>query len=124
MTRINNSTNKLDATDTVQDLSHDCAAAVQGGADKMLRLFKHADYQGQALTTFPVDQPNLLNLPVYGGAFNDQVSSIENGSDYTWEFFTHSNYQGSSFRVKPGQDLNYVGSYFNDKISSFRRVFS
>ncbi|MBD0299229.1 MAG: peptidase inhibitor family I36 protein [Nitrososphaera sp.] len=111
MSTINNQTKGLFAIDSVEDLSHDSAAAIQGG----IFVWDGANFTG------PVrDLQASRNLVAQG--FNDKISSIRNNTRRTWEFFTNANFTGSRLTVRPGQSLGNLGPTFNNKISSMRSI--
>jgi hypothetical protein len=110
MSTINNQTKDLFAIDSVEDLSHDSAAAIQGG----ILVWDGANFTG--LRRDLQASPNLLRE-----RFNDQISSIRNNTQRTWEFFTNANFTGRRFSLRPGQQFANLGS-FNNQISSMRSV--
>ncbi len=111
MSTINNQTKGLFAIDTVEDLSHESAAAIQGG----ILVWDPANFAGR-----PRDLQASRNLIFQG--FNDKISSIRNNTQKTWAFYTNANFTGSVLRVRPGQALGNLGPLFNNKISSMRSL--
>jgi len=110
MSTINNQTNGLFAIDTVEDLSHDSAAAIQGG----IFVWDGANFTGARRDLQA--SPNLIRQ-----GFNDKISSIRNNTQKTWIFHTKPNYKGLGFSLRPGQQLNNLGS-FNNQISSMKSI--
>jgi hypothetical protein len=110
MSTINNQTKGLFALDTVEDLSHDSAAAIQGG----ILVWDGANFTGPRR-----DLQASSNLIRQG--FNDKISSITNNTQKTWAFYTNANFTGPFFLLRPGQGRGNLGS-FNNQISSMRSV--
>jgi hypothetical protein len=110
MSTINNQTKGLFAIDTVEDLSHESAAAIQGG----IFVWDGANFAGPRRDLQA--SPNLIRQ-----GFNDKISSITNNTRRTWEFFTNANFTGRRFSLQPGQRIGNLGS-FNNQISSMRSV--
>ena len=110
MSTINNQTKGLFAIDTVEDLSHDSAAAIQGG----IWVWDGANFSGAMR-----DLQQSSNLIRQG--FNDKISSITNNTNRTWAFYTNANFTGRSFSIKPGQRFANLTS-FSNQISSLRPV--
>jgi hypothetical protein len=111
MSTINNQTKGLFMIDTVEDLSHDSAAAIQGG----IYVWDGDNFAGGGRELQA--SPNLIRQ-----GFNDRISSISNGTNRTWEFFTNANFTGSRLIVRPFQIARNLGPTFNNKISSMRPV--
>ncbi len=111
MSTINNQTKGLFAIDTVEDLSHESAAAIQGG----IKVWEARDFKGR-----------FRNLPASSDLtrqrFNDKIASIHNNTRNTWEFFTNPNFTGNSFRLKPGERYGQLGRFYERQISSMRPV--
>ena len=110
MSTINNQTKGLFALDTVEDLSHDSAAAIQGG----ISVWDGANFTGPV--TNLQASPNLVRQ-----GFNDQISSITNNTKKTWAFYSNANFSGSVVRLQPGQRAGRLGPIDN-KISSMRSL--
>ena len=110
MSTINNQTKGLFAIDSVEDLSHDSAAAIQGG----IFVWDGANFTGPRRDLQA--SPNLIRQ-----GFNDKISSITNNTKKTWEFFTNANFSGRRFILRPGQRSGNLAS-FNNQISSLRSV--
>jgi hypothetical protein len=110
MSTINNQTKGLFAIDSVEDLSHDSAAAIQGG----IFVWDGANFTGPRRDLQA--SPNLTRQ-----GFNDKISSIFNNTRNTWAFYTNANFTGRVFRLPPGQRLGNLGA-FNNQISSMRSV--
>jgi hypothetical protein len=111
MSTINNQTKGLFAIDTVEDLSHDSAAAIQGG----ILVWDRANFAGESRNL-----QASRNLDLQG--FNDKISSISNNTRKTWVFYTDAGFTGSSFLLRPGQVIRNLGVAFNNKISSMRSI--
>jgi len=113
MSNINNQTNNLYTIDTVQDLSLESAAAIQGGA--AVELYNDSNFRRPLVFT----DRGTANV---GERVNDRVTSIVI-NEGVWEFFTDSNFRGVSTRLKKGRYANIgLGLIPNDSITSFRRV--
>ena len=110
MSTINNQTEGLFVLDTVEDLSDDSAAAIQGG----ISVWPGANFTGQRKDLQA--SPNLVKQ-----GFNDQISSITNNTQKTWAFYANANYSGSTFSLKPGQRVGNLGPVDN-KISSLKSL--
>lgn len=114
MSNINNQTKDLFALDTVRDLDHESAAAIQGG----IQLYADANFQGALLPTNAIG--DLSQVP---GNLNDQTSSIINDTDKVWQFCTDANFGGQCTTLDPGfsfPDLN--GTVYQDSISSYKSL--
>jgi len=111
MSTINNQTKGLFAIDTVEDLSHESAAAIQGG----ILVWDGANFSGPRKGLRPSS-----DLTRQG--FNDIISSIDNNTRHTWEFFTNANFTGRSLRLKPGERWGQLGRFYNNQFSSLRIV--
>ena len=113
MSNINNQTNNLYTIDTVQDLSQESAAAVQGGA--ALELYDDSDFRKLLVVT----NANTRNV---GNDVNDRITSIVVNQG-RWRFYTDSNFRSVSADLGPGRYPNIgLGIIRNDSISSFRRI--
>ncbi len=113
MSNINNQTNNLYTIDTVQDLSQESAAAIQGGA--AVELYADSNFRNRMVST---DR----GTPNVGRGVNDRTTSIVINQG-VWEFYTDTNYRGVSTRLGRGRYANIgLGTIPNDSISSFRRV--
>jgi hypothetical protein len=110
MSTINNQTEGLFVLDTVEDLSDDSAAAIQGG----ISVWQGANFTGPARNLEA--SPDLVKQ-----GFNDQISSIHNNTQKTWAFYANANYSGSTFSLKPGQRAGNLGPVDN-KISSLKSL--
>lgn len=113
MSNINNQTNNLYTIDTVQDLSQESAAAIQGGA--AVELYDDSNFRKRLVST----DSGTRNV---GNNVNDRVTSIVINQG-RWRFYTDSNFRGVSADLGPGRYPNIgLGIIPNDSISSFRRV--
>ncbi|MEH2415958.1 beta/gamma crystallin-related protein [Nostoc sp.] len=113
MSNINNQTQNLYSIELVQDLDHEAAATVTGGASA--QVFTDANFSGTPSTIFDYDvslfDPNV---------FNDRISSIKVYSG-EWTFWSDANYSGSGLTFGPGEYSNiadYYGGKYNDVFSS------
>lgn len=111
MSTINNQTKGLFAIDTVEDLSHDSAAAIQGG----IWVWDRANFTGPMR-----DLQASRNLTAQG--FNDKISSIHNNTGRDWRFYTGANFTGRVLLVPNRMAINLLKPPFNNKISSMRPV--
>ena len=109
MSTINNQTKGLFAIDTVEDLSHESAAAIQGG----IFVWDGANFTGPRRDLQA--SPNLTRQ-----GFNDKISSIHNNTGRSWLFYTGANYTGRVLLVLNRKAINHLGPDFNNKISSMR----
>jgi hypothetical protein len=129
-----NQTQDMFALDTVQDLDNETAATCSGGigylnsGDPDVILYQHARFQGASLGLNAATGDGLPNFGTRDGnggggdnGFNDQTSSIRVLKG-TWEFFSSSNYGGERLTLGPGSSVEYVGSRFNDRFTSARRI--
>lgn len=115
MTTINNSINDLYAISSVQDLSCNSAATVQGGA---VEFYTDADFRGAV--GHSAEGVLFGNLPLMAnGWFHDSISSIKNNTNRTLVVCTDVNLGGSRKYLRSGQHMSWVGHQLNDKISSF-----
>jgi hypothetical protein len=105
-----NQTNNLYTIDTVQDLSQESAAAIQGGAE--IIVYRDANFRGNALK---LTGNNANSQYQFRGAFNNSISSIKVLSG-TWEFFTNSDRTGLAQTLKPG-NYSRLDPQMNDTIS-------
>ncbi|WP_375473239.1 beta/gamma crystallin-related protein [uncultured Nostoc sp.] len=111
MSNINNQTQDLYSIELVQDLSHEAAAAVSGGAD--LELFDDDNF-GKLLVQTNEGTGNV------GNDVNDRISSIVVNAG-VWRFWTDSQFRGLSADLEPGRYAN-IGVGFSDSITSFQRI--
>lgn len=108
-----NQTNNLYTIDTVQDLSQESAAAIQGGA--AVELYNDSNFRRPLVST-------NAGTPNVGNNVNDRTTSIVI-NEGVWRFYTDSNYRGVSADLRPGRYANIgLGIIPNDSISSFRRI--
>jgi hypothetical protein len=104
-------TKEVEATLAVEELDNEVAAAIQGGCD--LQIYKHAN---------GIDWLNDIDesRTSLSSNANDKISSVRVGVG-RWIFYEHANYGGRSWEAPRGK-LSNVPSWFNDKISSIRRI--
>ncbi|MEH2358487.1 beta/gamma crystallin-related protein [Nostoc sp.] len=113
MSNINNQTQDLYSIELVQDLDHETAAAVSGGA--ALELYDDSNF-GNLLVQTNQGTGNV------GDNVNDRITSIV-VNEGTWRFFTDSQFRGVSADLGPGRYANIgLGIIPNDSISSFQRI--
>ncbi|MEH2359041.1 beta/gamma crystallin-related protein [Nostoc sp.] len=113
MSNFNNQTQDLYSIELVQDLDHEVAASVSGGA--ALELYRDSDFQNPIFFTDG-------GYSYIGDASNDQVSSIR-VNEGTWAFYSDANFQGTRSTLGPGE-YPFTGNLDvgNDSISSFSRL--
>lgn len=80
-----------------------------------ITVFADLYFRGKS-ATYRQDVPNLEPL-----GFNDMISSLRVGRGEQWEVCEHINYKGRCVVVS-GDERDLRGNYWNDIISSFRRV--
>jgi hypothetical protein len=106
-------TKQVEATLAVEELDNEVAAAIQGGS--ALTLYRHAngnDWLGSFDTSLSALSSNA----------NDQISSVHVNYGSGWRFYEHANYGGGFLDfTTPG--LHNLPSWFNDTISSWKRLF-
>lgn len=108
-----NQTNNLYTIDTVQDLSQESGAAIQGGA--AVELYNDSNFRRRMVST-------NAGTPNVGNNVNDRTTSIIINQG-VWRFYTDTNYRGVSADLRPGRYPNIgLGIIPNDSISSFRRI--
>jgi hypothetical protein len=112
MTKINNQSKSLFNIEAVEDISLESAASYSGG----IRVYTDANFGGFVRTAKGVSDLTQVE----GGFFNDKISSIKNDTDKRWAFYTDAGYNGDRFSLEPGQTTTFVGTRFNDSISSYR----
>ena len=113
MSNINNQIQDLYSIEAVQDLSHETAAAVSGGA--ALELYDDSNFRKLLVQTND-------GTPNVGERVNDRITSIV-VNEGVWRFYTDSQFRGVSADLGPGRYPNIgLGIIPNDSISSFRRI--
>jgi hypothetical protein len=112
MTKINDQFQSLLNIEAVEDISLESATSYSGG----IRVYTDANFGGFVRTAKGVSDLTQVE----GGFFNDKISSIKNDTDKTWAFYTDAGYNGDRFSLEPGQTTTFVGTRFNDSISSYR----
>jgi hypothetical protein len=105
-----NQTNNLHTIDTVQDLSQESAAAIQGGAEMI--VYTDANFRGNSVRLSANDANTQRQLI---GKFNNSISSIKILSG-TWQFFTNNDRSGLAQTLGPG-NYNRLDPRMNDTIS-------
>ncbi|MEH2358488.1 hypothetical protein [Nostoc sp.] len=110
MSNINNQTQDLYSIELVQDLDHEAAATVTGGA---LVLTTDADGEGTR-RTFTGNNRTL-------GSFNNETSWFDLEGNRDWFVYTGQNFSGRRGIVRAGTSANF-NSTFNDNIESARPV--
>jgi Beta/Gamma crystallin len=116
MTKTANKFNSLAQIAFVEDIDQETAANYSGGAG--VTLFQDINLGGSNANFGGVGVGS--GIPYVGDTWNDRASGVT-VSEGTWEFYTDSEYRGDKF-VVPSGSYGWLGNFFNDKISSFRRV--
>jgi hypothetical protein len=116
MSKINNQSNSLYNIECVQDISHESAAAISGGALETtdVILYSEPDALGYEFGS----NQKIEDLSVFG--FNDATGSIFVSNDQTWRFYENTNFEGDYRDVGPGEFVN-IGD-FGMTISSFQAI--
>ncbi|MDZ7990745.1 MAG: peptidase inhibitor family I36 protein [Nostoc sp. EfeVER01] len=114
MSHINNQTQDLYSIELVQDLDHEAAATVSGGA---LRLYNGFNFQGQGKVLTGADKN--LGIPPGVSGFNNKASSYWVTGLKNWIVYTGNSYNGQSKLLVAGTKGNFSG-IFNDNIQSAR----
>ncbi|MCC5613997.1 beta/gamma crystallin family protein [Nostoc sp. CHAB 5836] len=113
MSNINNQTQDLYSIEAVQDLSHETAAAISGGA--ALELYDDSNFRRLLVQT----NQGTRNV---GDRVNDRITSIV-VNEGVWRFYTDSQFRGVSADLGRGRYANIgLGIIPNDSITSFRRI--
>ncbi|MBW4510793.1 MAG: beta/gamma crystallin family protein [Scytonematopsis contorta HA4267-MV1] len=115
MLDISNQSQKLYSIDGVQDLSHESAAAISGGAD--VTLYSDKRFRGKSREIN--DGQRKL------GGFDNITSSIKVDGKINkkvWRFYKDPDFKGASFDIGPGQSLSHLPAGFNNRISSLRSI--
>ncbi len=115
MSNISNQSQNLYSIDGVQDLSHESAAAVSGGAD--VTLYSGQDFRGRSRGINDGQQrlgnfDNITSSVKVDGKVNKKV----------WRFYKDPGFRGASFDVGPGQSRSSLPPGFNNNISSLRSI--
>ncbi|MDZ8258228.1 hypothetical protein [Nostoc sp. ChiQUE01b] len=98
MSHINNQTQDLNSIELVQDLDHEAAATVSGGA-----LYLSDYYYGKGeKREYTGDSYSL-------GSFNSKASWYENTGDKDWYIYSNENYQGEAYVLKAHTKGNFYG---------------
>jgi hypothetical protein len=116
MSKINNQSNSLYNIECVQDISHESAAAISGGALETtdVTLYSEPDALGYQFGS----NKKIENLGDFG--FNDATVSIFVSNDQTWRFYENANFEGNFIDVGPGEFVN--AGDFGMQISSFQAI--
>jgi hypothetical protein len=113
MSNINNQIQDFYSIEAVQDLSHETAAAISGGA--ALELYDDSNFRKRLVET----NDGTANV---GNDVNDRITSIVVNAG-VWRFYTDSQFRGVSADLRPGRYANIgLGIIPNDSISSFQRI--
>ncbi|MEH2233047.1 MAG: hypothetical protein V7K71_26020 [Nostoc sp.] len=99
----------LYSIEAVQDLDHEAAATISGGA---LDFSDKKDGKGARLNNIGSPRPSL-------GNFNDKASWYEVTGKRDWIAYTGVKFTGKSRRLKAGTKGNFTGPFNND-IASVR----
>jgi hypothetical protein len=104
-------TKQVEATLAVEELDNEVAAAIQGGYD--MEVYRHIGGR---------DRLGSFNFgrDVLSSDANNQISSVLVNAG-RWRFFEYPNYLGRFWTVTT-RGRHDVPSWFNDKISSIRRI--
>lgn len=116
MTKIDNQSKSLYNIVVVEDIDHESAAAISGGALKAtdVTLYSESDLYGAQFSS----NKKIEDLTEFG--FNDATGSITIRNDKAWRFYEDVNFGGKYIDVGPGQSVN-TGD-FGMKISSFKAL--
>ncbi len=116
MTKINKQSISLYNIQAVEDIDHEAAAAISGGAVTVtdVTLYSESNKQG---FRFPSNK-KIEDLRDFG--FNDATGSITVSNDKTWRFYEDINFEGKYIDVGPGKTVN-TGD-FGQEISSFKAL--
>ncbi|MEH1940495.1 MAG: hypothetical protein V7L01_09800 [Nostoc sp.] len=95
--------------EAVQDLSHEAAATISGGA---LDLSDKKNGEGAR-------QNNIINARRSLGSFNNKATWYEVTGRRDWIVYTGENFTGASRRLKAGTKGNFTGP-FNNNIASVK----
>ncbi|MEH2456405.1 peptidase inhibitor family I36 protein [Nostoc sp.] len=109
MSNINNQTQDLYSIELVQDLDHEAAATVTGGA---LNLYTDFGFQGKHIV-LTKSTPNL-------GSYDDRDASYVVTGNSNWEIFSATNYTGIARRLIAGTSGNFTGIFHNNVQSALR----
>jgi hypothetical protein len=113
MTKINKQSISLYNIEAVEDIDHESAAAIQGGA--AVELFADSNFRNRMVST----DRGSANV---GDGVNDRTTSIKI-NEGKWRFYTDSNFRGVSTDLGPGEYSNIgLGTIPNDSITSFERI--
>ncbi|OYD95805.1 hypothetical protein CDG76_12845 [Nostoc sp. 'Peltigera membranacea cyanobiont' 210A] len=99
----------LYSIEAVQDLSHEAAATISGGA---LDLSDKRGGEGRRVN-------NIANTQRSLGGFNNKASWYEVTGNRDWLVYTGENFTGTFKRLKAGTKGNFTGS-FNNNIASVK----
>ncbi|MBN3876373.1 MULTISPECIES: hypothetical protein [unclassified Nostoc] len=94
----------LYSIEAVQDLSHEAAATISGGA---LDFSDKKDGEGRRLN-------NIANARRSLGSFNNKATWYEVTGTRDWIAYTGENFTGKSRRLKAGTKGNFTGPFNND----------
>ena len=116
MSKINNQSKSLYNIEFMEDIDHESAAAISGGALEVtdVTLYSESDQQGVPFNT----SKKIEDLSEFG--FDDATGSITITNDKTWRFYEDANFQGRYRDVGPGQSVN--AGDFGMKISSLEAL--
>ncbi len=117
MSKINNQSNSLYSIECVQDIDHESAAAISGGAAVLVTdvtLYSESDQQGFLFGS----NKAIEDLTEFG--FDDATGSITVANDKAWRFYSDANFQGDYIDVGAGESVN--AGDFGWEISSFQAI--
>jgi hypothetical protein len=112
MSSINNRVNDLYSIPGVQDLSHESAASISGGADVVLH--SKSSQQGESLET----DKGIKDLSKFN--FDDMTLSVQVQNNQTWRFYEDANFMGDYEDVGPDEARN-LGK-LDGKVSSLKAI--
>lgn len=98
MSHINNQTQDLYSIELVQDVDHEAAATVSGGA-----LYLSDYYNGKGY------QVKLTHAYYSLGSFNNKASWYNNTGDKDWYVYANKNYDGKPYVLKAHTKGNFYG---------------
>jgi hypothetical protein len=113
MSKINNQSKSLYNIEFMEDISHESAAAISGGADVV--LYSKENFGGNPL------EVNEAVSDLSLSSFDDITSSIRVNNDQTWRFYDLANYKGDYIDVGPGESLAKLEELNND-IESLKSI--
>lgn len=111
MSNINRQSQSLDQIASVQDISHESAAAYSGGSV----TFYDGRNGGFPSLTLLVGRRDLATE-----SWANRASSVEISPGQTWRFWTETDYKGNSITL--GQGFHNLFQLYDNNIESFTRI--